>query len=132
MDQFRNRPQQLIQPGPSACCSDEFASAAVDTNTVTRVELLDAVYRACPMLSRAQAREIFETTLEEIVGALLRDDPVKLRSFGKFSTRRKRERVGRNPRNGVTAKISARRVLVFRPSPTLIARLNGGAAQRED
>ena len=96
--------------------------------TTTRVELLDAVYNACPSLSRAQARELFEMTLEEIVGALLRDDPVKLRAFGAFNIRAKRERVGRNPRNGVEAKINARKVLTFKASPTLVARVNGWSA----
>ena len=128
MDQPRNHLHYVVHPEPSAHRSND---AAAESTTVTRAELLDAVYNVCPMLSRAQAREIFEMTLEEIVGALLRDDPVKLRSFGNFSTRRKRERVGRNPRSGVTAKISARRVLAFKASATLIARLNGGSGDRE-
>lgn len=107
--------------------------ASVDeTKTITRVELLDAVYNACPTLSRAQAREIFEVTLEEIVGALVQNDPVKLRAFGAFTVRSKRERVGRNPRTGVEAKITARRVLTFKPSPTLIARVNGETPTGED
>lgn len=97
--------------------------------TTTRVELLDAVYTACPSLSRAQARDVFEITLEEIVAALLRQEDVKLRSFGAFHIRSKRERVGRNPRTGVEAKIDARRVLTFKASPTLIARVNGEQAE---
>ena len=99
--------------------------------TTTRVELLDAVYAACPSLSRAQARDIFEMTLEEIVSAFLRDEPVKLRAFGAFSVRSKRERLGRNPRTGVEATIDARRVLTFKASPTLIARVNGAAPEEE-
>ncbi len=106
--------------------------AAATGKTTTRVELLDAVYNACPSLSRAQARELFEMTLEEIVGALLRDDPVKLRAFGAFNLRAKRERIGRNPRNGVAAKIDARKVLTFKASPTLIARVNGWTAPADD
>jgi len=107
------------------------SAPAEESRTVTRVELLDAVYNACPTLSRAQAREIFEMTLDEIVGALVRDDPVKLRAFGAFAVRSKRERVGRNPRTGVEAKITARRVLTFKASPTLIAKINGEAAVEE-
>ena len=87
--------------------------------------MLDAVYTACPSLSRAQAREIFEMTLEEIVDALAARRSVKLRSFGAFNVRSKRERIGRNPRTGVEATINARRVLTFKASPTLIARVNG-------
>ena len=116
-----------FKPAPSV------ATVEGGGKTTTRVELLDAVYNACPTLSRAQARDIFEMTLEEIVNALLRDDPVKLRAFGAFSTRAKRERIGRNPRTGVEAKITARRVLTFKPSPTLIARVNGeGADDNEE
>jgi integration host factor subunit alpha len=99
--------------------------SAPTVKTITRIELLDAVYTACPSLSRAQARAVFEMTLEEIVGALLRDDSVKLRSFGAFNVRSKRARVGRNPRTGVEAAINARRVMTFKASPTLIARVNG-------
>ena len=76
-------------------------------------------------MSRAQARDIFEMTLEEIVNAVLREDPVKLRAFGAFNVRSKRERIGRNPRTGVEAKIVARRVMTFKASPTLVARVNG-------
>lgn len=107
------------------------ATPAPESRTITRVELLDAVYNACPTLSRAQARELFEMTLEEIVGALVQNDPVKIRAFGAFTLRAKRERVGRNPRTGVEAKITARRVLTFKPSPTLIARINGDAPVEE-
>lgn len=108
------------------------APEPAESKTTTRAELLDAVYTACPSLSRAQARDVFEMTLEEIVTALLREETVKLRSFGAFSVRSKRERMGRNPRTGVEAKIDARRVLTFKASPTLIARVNGGAAVDEE
>lgn len=100
--------------------------------TTTRVELLDAVYNACPSLSRAQARDIFEMTLDEIVDALIAGEAVKLRAFGAFNVRSKRERIGRNPRNGVEATIHARRVLTFKPSPTLIALVNGLNAPDEE
>ncbi len=93
--------------------------------TTTRADLLEAVYSSSPVLSRAQAREIFEIALEEISDALVRGESVKLRSFGLFSIRSKRERVGRNPRTGVEVPITPRRVLTFKPSPVLTATLNG-------
>jgi integration host factor subunit alpha len=93
--------------------------------TATRADLLNAVYESCKGLSRAQARDIFEMTLEEVSAALVRGEPVKLRSFGLFSVRAKRERIGRNPRTGVEVPIKPRRVLTFRPSPVLVALING-------
>ena len=63
--------------------------------------------------------------LEEISDALVRGEAVKLRSFGLFSVRAKRERIGRNPRTGIEVPIKPRRVLTFKPSPVLIGYVNG-------
>ena len=57
-----------------------------------------------------------EDILEEIVVSLENGKDVKLSSFGTFSVKNKRERVGRNPKTGVEAKISARRVVTFHSS----------------
>ena len=104
---------------------------AGNRKTATRADLLNAVYASCPMLSRAQAKEIFEMALEEISSALVQGDPVKLRSFGLFLVRSKRERIGRNPRTGVEVPIKPRRVLTFKPSPVLCASVNGMVAEEE-
>lgn len=99
--------------------------------TATRADLLDAIYESCRTLSRAQARDIFEMALGEISEALVRGETVKLRSFGLFAVRSKRERIGRNPRTGVEVPIKPRRVLTFKPSPVLIASVNGGEENAE-
>jgi integration host factor subunit alpha len=39
--------------------------------------------------------------------------------------RSKRERIGRNPKTGVEATITPRRVLTFKASPVLVAHVNG-------
>lgn len=109
------------------------AVAKIDKpKTATRADLLDAVYKSCPALSRAQARDIFEMALEEISDALVRGETVKLRSFGLFAVRAKRERIGRNPRTGVEVPIKPRRVLTFKPSPVLIDCVNGVAGTSGD
>jgi integration host factor subunit alpha len=104
---------------------------AGNRKTATRADLLNAVYASCPMLSRAEAKDIFEMALEEISDALVRGEPVKLRSFGLFLVRSKRERIGRNPRTGVEVPIKPRRVLTFKPSPVLCASINGMTAAEE-
>jgi integration host factor subunit alpha len=92
---------------------------------VTRAFLREAVYRGYTGLSRQQAGKILEATFAEICEALARGEPVKLRSFGAFSVRCKRARVGRNPKTGIEAPITARRVLTFSASPVLVAQING-------
>ena len=100
--------------------------------TLTRQDLLHAVYVAGPGLSRVEAKNIVETALEEICCALERGEPVKLRSFGTFQVRSKRPRVGRNPKTGAEYPISARRVLTFKPSPSLVSAINGEPVQHEE
>lgn len=111
--------------------SETRSEMAIVRKTATRADLLDAVYASCPTLSRAQAKEIFEIALEEISDALVRGEPVKLRSFGLFSVRSKRERIGRNPRTGIEVPIKPRRVLTFKPSPVLCASVNGITIEEE-
>jgi integration host factor subunit alpha len=111
--------------------SEPRPGSAGDRKTATRADLLNAVYASCPMLSRAEAKEIFEMALQEISDALVRGDPVKLRSFGLFLVRAKRERIGRNPRTGVEVPIKPRRVITFKPSPVLNAAVNGMMAEEE-
>lgn len=100
--------------------------------TLTRAALREAVYACCPTLSRAEARKILDATFEEICEALVREEQVKLRSFGTFSVRCKRERIGRNPKTGVEARITPRKVLTFKASPVLVARVNGEFSEEEE
>ena len=95
------------------------------SSTLTRQGLCAAVYDCCPQLSRAKARELVEATFEELSQALIRGEQVKLRGFGEFVPRAKRERIGRNPKTGVEAPILARKVISFHASPVLVARVNG-------
>jgi integration host factor subunit alpha len=92
---------------------------------VVRALFAEAIYRSCTGLSRQQAGKILEATFAEICDALARGETVKPRSFGAFSVRCKRARVGRNPKTGIEAPITARRVLTFSATPVLVAQVNG-------
>ena len=49
---------------------------------------------------------------------------VGLSSFGTFALRDKKPRIGRNPKTGVEAEISSRRVISFKPSQTMRKAVN--------
>jgi integration host factor subunit alpha len=100
--------------------------------TLTRAELQEAIYACAPSLSRAEARKVLEHFFEEVTEALVRDEPVKMRSFGNFNVRSKRERVGRNPRTGAEATVTPRKFLTFKASPVLVARINGETINDEE
>ena len=86
--------------------------------TRTRQDLANAIYERVG-LSRAESSEMVELTLKLVADELVRGNSVKLSTFGTFSVIEKRERMGRNPKSGVPAKITARRILTFRPSRQL-------------
>ena len=76
-------------------------------------------------LSRADSSALVERIIDLMSDELERGNSVKISSFGSFLVREKAARIGRNPRTGVEAEISARKVVVFKPSQILRARLNG-------
>lgn len=92
--------------------------------TVTRADLCEAVYQRVG-LSRTESADLVESVLTEICDCLANGETVKLSSFGSFVVRDKGERVGRNPKTGVEVPIEPRRVMVFKPSNVLKARING-------
>ena len=94
-----------------------------DSGSVTRADLADAVLRRIG-LSRVELADIVDAVLTEIVNVLASGEDLKLKSFGSFNVLPKKERPGRNPRTGIAATVSARRVVTFKPSGVLRARIN--------
>jgi integration host factor subunit alpha len=91
--------------------------------TITRESLAKAVKQSAGLpITRAQklVGEIFDLIKKNIK----EDVPVKLRLFGNYITRQKKERIGRNPKTKVSAVISARKVVTFKVAPTLKKRIN--------
>ena len=95
----------------------------MERKTLTRQDISEALYRDVG-LSKYESALMLETVLEHISNALSNGEIVKLSSFGTFTSRQKRERIGRNPKTGVAATINARRVISFKPSKLMKARIN--------
>ncbi len=101
--------------------------------TVTRADLSEVVYQRVG-LSRTELAELVQSVLDEICDAAARGETVKLSGFGSFVVRSKGKRIGRNPKTGVEVPILPRRVMVFKPSNVLKAKINGhdSAAAKDD
>jgi nucleoid DNA-binding protein len=65
-------------------------------------------------LSRAKAEEAVETVIRLIKESLSEGETVILRRFGSFQVKEKNKRVGRNPKTGEEAEITARKVVRFK------------------
>jgi integration host factor subunit alpha len=95
----------------------------MDSNTITRAQLGEAVYQEVG-LSRNESAELLESVLDYVSEALAKGESVKISSFGSFSVRQKGQRIGRNPKTGEEVPIMPRKVLVFRPSQVLKTEIN--------
>jgi integration host factor subunit alpha len=96
------------------------------SKTLTRADLSSSVYREIG-LSLSESTQLVDAVLEEVAIALSEGHSVKLSSFGTFKLRRKKERVGRNPKTGVEVPITPRTVLTFNTSNILKSKVNGGS-----
>lgn len=83
--------------------------------TITRNDLANAL-RDRFGLTSTDAYKMIDIIFEEIGESLVNGDDVKFSGFGTFKILTKSARIGRNPKTGVPAVISARRVATFRPS----------------
>lgn len=97
----------------------------MSSKTLTRIELSEAVYREVG-LSRNESAELVETVLNHISNALIKGEQVKISAFGTFSTRNKRQRIGRNPKTGTEVPITSRRVISFKASQIMKEKVAAG------
>ena len=97
----------------------------MSSKTLTRIELSEAVYREVG-LSRNESAELVETVLNHISNALIKGEPVKISAFGTFSTRNKKQRIGRNPKTGTEIPTTSRRVISFKASQIMKEKVAAG------
>ncbi len=82
---------------------------------MTKEDLIKNVWNELDVTNK-EARQIVENVFDTMKNVLAKGEEIEIRGFGKFSLRNKNQRMGRNPRTGEEAEISARRVVTFRPS----------------
>ena len=95
---------------------------------MTKSDLVEAVGRRMGF-SRKRCANVVDLILEIMKERFERGEQVKLSGFGSFEVREKVPRRGRNPQTGEKIILPARRVLTFRASQLLRARLNGRQAR---
>jgi len=83
--------------------------------TITRLDLANALKKRFG-LTAADSYKMVDIIFDEIEQSLINGEDVKITGFGTFKILSKSARIGRNPKTGVPAVISARRVASFHPS----------------
>ncbi len=99
--------------------------------TLTKADMIAKVY-AQGILTKSEAADAVERSLDLIKEALANQEEVLISGFGKWSVRAKSQRRGRNPQTGDPLTLPARKVVTFRPSRVLKLRIQGlEPAERE-
>ena len=100
-----------------------------NNSSMTRADVSDILYKEIG-LPYSESMNILDSVLDEISNALSKGESVKVSSFGTFSVKEKKERIGRNPKTGVEAVITPRRVISFKPSHNIKDKvLNGNKSE---
>ena len=82
---------------------------------ITRKKLYNRIHQNLGF-SKNIASQIVDDFFELLIDDLIKKKEVKISSFGTFKVIDKKERIGRNPKTRVVAKICARKIVKFKPS----------------
>ena len=77
-------------------------------------------------LKQGKSVELIDEVFAIMQETLEKGENIKITGFGNFIVRKKRARIGRNPRTGQKVEISARRVVKFKPTQVLRKTLGKG------
>jgi len=82
---------------------------------LTKRDLVNLVYMQLGF-SKQISESLIEDFLSTIVSNIKNEKKLKLSKFGTFTIRKKKSRIGRNPKTKETKLISSRDVVLFKPS----------------
>ena len=91
----------------------------------TRKDLSNEIYHNIGF-SKNFSSGIIDNFFESLISELIISNKIKISSFGTFKVINKKERIGRNPKTKIEAKISSRKVVKFKPSSFVKKIINNG------
>ena len=92
-------------------------------SNVTRDEIAEYIYEEFG-LTKKDCTEIVNDIIEKIIEGLVDSDFVKIHNFGTFKLKRKKSRIGRNPKTKLEVIIDERNIISFKPSKKFINSIN--------
>ena len=82
---------------------------------LTKKDLVNLIYMQIGF-SKQVSENLIEEFFSLIVENLIKEETLKISKFGTFSIRKKKSRIGRNPKTKESKIISSRNVVLFKPS----------------
>jgi integration host factor subunit alpha len=93
---------------------------------MTKSDLAERLYETLDGITKQQAADYVEASLDLIKQTLADGHNVKIAGFGNFVIRDKASRLGRNPHTGAPMPLPSRRVVTFKASQILRKEINKG------
>ena len=85
---------------------------------MTKAELIEAVHEGHGAgLSRKAVSELIDAVFDNVAKAVKKKGRFVYPSFGTFSLKKRKGRVGRNPQTGAELKIGPSKTVGFKPAP---------------
>ena len=91
---------------------------------IVKSDLLKQFRDNYPSFQKKDLNKIVDIFFKEIVQTLKRGDSVEIRSFGRFSIRNYKSRIGRNPKTGEKISVPSRKSIHFKMSKEMFKILN--------
>ena len=82
---------------------------------LTKKDIINSVYMQIGF-SKKISENLLEDILNTLIDNLIKNKKVKISNFGTFTIRKKKKRIGRNPKTKESKIISDRKVVLFKPS----------------
>ena len=89
----------------------------------TRKDLSNKIFKNLGF-SKNVSSKIVDDFFEILILEIIKSNKIKISSFGTFSVLNKKERIGRNPKTKIEAKICSRKVVKFKSSSLLKEKFN--------
>ena len=90
---------------------------------IKRKDLIDNVYFNIGF-SKTISENIVYDIFNLFINNIISNNVLKISNFGNFIKKNKRQRIGRNPKTKEVKVISARNIIIFKPSNLLKKRIN--------
>ena len=89
----------------------------------TRKNLINKIFQNVGY-SKNFSSIIVDDFFDTIISEIIKLNKIKISSFGTFKVMNKNERIGRNPKTKVEAKIFSRKIVKFKPSSLIKEKIN--------
>ena len=87
---------------------------------MTKADLIEKIHteKTAENLSKKAIGDLVDAVFDNLAKSIKKDGRFTYPSFGTFTVKRRKARVGRNPRTGEEIKIKATKTVAFKPAPS--------------